>query len=404
MSSINLKGLDHHQREALIFSSLDDLSVSDNLRLIFDFNPLPLVYLLKAKQEFEVNLEKDGPQEWIVEVKRIKPSIDMEERKKALKAILSEIKSPEVSPEIKEKAKQLFGALDAKTLGILEQELIQEGIPHQEIREKLCTIHLDILKETLVSKRIEVSPPHPVHTFMEEHKHILESLGKLKDALVRIDDGDDFERIKEEMEILKEVSEHLIEAESHHQREEDVLFPKLARYGITEPVEIMKTDHIEFKERKKNFYQITHRWQEHSFEEYKTKVLDWGSYLVRELESHIFKEDNILYQIALQILTPEEWEEVKKECDRIGYCCFVPEDKRMEVKMREEVERALEKIRPALQADGGDVELVSVEEGIVKVRLTGACGGCPMSQMTLAMGVERAIKKEVPEVKRVIAV
>jgi Fe-S cluster biogenesis protein NfuA len=69
--------------------------------------------------------------------------------------------------------------------------------------------------------------------------------------------------------------------------------------------------------------------------------------------------------------------------------------------MRENVEKALEKIRPALQADGGDVELIDVVEGVVKVRLTGACGGCPMSQMTLKMGVEKIIKQVVPEVKSV---
>lgn len=73
--------------------------------------------------------------------------------------------------------------------------------------------------------------------------------------------------------------------------------------------------------------------------------------------------------------------------------------------MREQIEQALEKIRPALERDGGGVELVDVEEdGIVRVRLTGACGGCPMSQMTLKQGVERIVKQMVPEVKAVESV
>ncbi len=72
--------------------------------------------------------------------------------------------------------------------------------------------------------------------------------------------------------------------------------------------------------------------------------------------------------------------------------------------MREKVEKALNRIRPALQADGGDVELVDVQDGVVKVKLTGACGGCPMSQMTLKMGIERQLKKDVPEVKEVQSV
>jgi len=72
-----------------------------------------------------------------------------------------------------------------------------------------------------------------------------------------------------------------------------------------------------------------------------------------------------------------------------------------EKEMREIVEKALDKIRPALRADGGDIELIDVVDGVVKVKLTGACGGCPMSQMTLKMGVERVLKQQVPEVKSV---
>jgi Fe-S cluster biogenesis protein NfuA len=72
--------------------------------------------------------------------------------------------------------------------------------------------------------------------------------------------------------------------------------------------------------------------------------------------------------------------------------------------MREEVAKALEKVRPALQADGGDVELVDVQDGIVSVKLTGACGGCPMSQMTLKGGIEKAIRAAVPGIKGVESV
>ncbi len=72
--------------------------------------------------------------------------------------------------------------------------------------------------------------------------------------------------------------------------------------------------------------------------------------------------------------------------------------------MRESVEKALQKIRPALQADGGDIELIDVQDGVVRVKLTGACGDCPMSQMTLKQGVERVLREEVPEIKGLEAV
>ena len=71
--------------------------------------------------------------------------------------------------------------------------------------------------------------------------------------------------------------------------------------------------------------------------------------------------------------------------------------------MREKVEAVLEKIRPSLIGDGGNVELVDVNDGTVKVKLTGACAGCPFSTMTLKMGIEKILKEEIPEVKEVVA-
>ncbi len=73
--------------------------------------------------------------------------------------------------------------------------------------------------------------------------------------------------------------------------------------------------------------------------------------------------------------------------------------------LKQKVEAALDEVRPTLQADGGNVDLISVsDEGKVTVRLTGACGGCPMSQMTLKMGIEKVIKQRVPEIKEVVSV
>jgi len=72
--------------------------------------------------------------------------------------------------------------------------------------------------------------------------------------------------------------------------------------------------------------------------------------------------------------------------------------------MRDKVEAVLDDIRPSLQADGGDVQLVDAKEGVVTVRLLGACGGCPMATMTLQQGIERKLKEEVPEVNKVVGI
>ena len=72
--------------------------------------------------------------------------------------------------------------------------------------------------------------------------------------------------------------------------------------------------------------------------------------------------------------------------------------------MRDKVEAVLDEIRPKLMADGGNVQLIDVSNGVVKVKLTGACGGCPMSTMTLRQGIERTLKEQVPEVKKVVGI
>jgi DUF438 domain-containing protein len=323
--TIDPRGLPHHEREALIFPGIEGLKGGESLRLILEFNPLPLVYMLNARNEFDISYEKEGPGEWILVIKRNAPQ---EVRIDQFKGILRELKEGNLSEETKKRAKNLLQAVDAKTLGIMEQQLIREGVSHEEVRKSLCDIHLEVLRDSLVAKRIEVTAPHPVNTFMEEHKIILQSLNDLVSLLERLKKASSFEAMGEDIEKLKEISHHLVEAESHHQREEEALFPKLERHDIGEPARIMKMDHEEFRNRKRALYQLAQNPEDQDFREFKEKVLELGEYLTRELESHIFKEDNILYQIALQVLTDQEWQEAKREADKIGYCCFTPQDQK----------------------------------------------------------------------------
>lgn len=320
--TIDVKGLEHAERERRVFSSLENLKIGEELRILLEFNPLPLVYLLKAREEFMVTYEKEGPDEWILAVKR---TGDHKPRKEDLRELLKGLKKGELTEEKKARAKEFFKSVDAKTIGDLEQELIREGVSHEEVRKSLCDIHLEVMKDSLVEKRAEVSAPHPVHTFMEEHAIIQEKLRALARLVERIKGMGSFEDFGDDLTELQDIAHHLLEAESHHQREEDVLFPVLESHDVVEPPRIMKLDHAEFRKRKKELFEVAHHHEEYDFASFKDKVVSLGEYLVRELDGHIFREDNILYQIALQVLNPEEWEYVKEECDRIGYCCFTPE-------------------------------------------------------------------------------
>lgn len=330
--TVDVKGLEHQEREERIFPSLDELKTGESLKIIVEFNPVPLVYLLKARNEFEISFDKEGPDEWILNVKRI---AEKKGKKEDLKELLAEMKGGEVSSETKKRAKDFFQSVDAKTIGDLEQELIREGVSHDEVRKSLCDIHLEVMKDSLVEKRIEVSAPHPVHTLMEEHKIIQDNLKELHSLVERLKEKKSLKSLGEDVQKLKEIAHHLVEAESHHQREEDVLFPMLESRNIEEPPKIMRMDHEEFRKRKKELYQLAHNPEDVPFEKFKERVIDLGEYLAQELDGHIFKEDNILYQIALQVLNEEEWQEVKRECDKLGYCCFTPEDVTKTVSKRE---------------------------------------------------------------------
>lgn len=323
IKTIDVKGKSHSEKEKTIFTSLEELEIDQTLRIIVEFNPLPLVFLLKARREFEISYEKKGPPEWVLNVKRIAAKASDKQR---IKELLKELKGGAVSLETKLKAKKILQQLDAKTLGMVEQEIIKEGISRDEIRKSLCDIHLDVLKDTLVSQRIEVSSPHPIHTFMREHQVILNTLNELRRLLDRLKDKHSYDQFRDDEQKLKDIAHNLIEAESHHKREEDVLFPKLIKHDIIEPPEIMKMDHVELRKRKHALQEIANAHENYKFDEFKNRVLESGNFLTQELESHIFKEDNILYQMALQVLTGQDWDDVKKQCDQIGYCSFTPKD------------------------------------------------------------------------------
>lgn len=340
VKTIDVKGLEHAQREQMIFPGIEALKPGETARLVVEFNPVPLVYLLKAEDGLEVAYEKEGPDEWVLRVTRTAKEAD---KKEQFRELLTELKESHLSEAAKEKARSLFETVDAKSLGIMEQELIREGVSHDEIRKSLCDVHLEFMRDSLVAKRQEVAAPHPVHTFMAEHDIIIDTLKQLAALVERLKSIDSYEGMGEDRGKLKDIAHHLVEAENHHKREEEVLFPEMEKHDIIEPPEIMKLDHIEFRKRKQALYQLAQNPQDYAFPEFKAKVTEYGDYLTKELESHIFKENNILYQIALQVMTPEEWEKVKRECDKIGYCCYTPDDYKEEKQM---VELDLRQIMP----------------------------------------------------------
>ena len=325
LKTIDLKGLSSEEREQRLFGALDELGTGQSVQVTLEFNPLPLVYTLKFGGEFHIAYLKEGPEEWSLELTR---TAQPAEKREQLKELVRMLKQERLSPAGREQARGLLKVLDAPTLGILEQELIREGITQGEIRSHLCDIHLEVLRDSLAARRIEVASPHPVHTLMDEHRVILDNLDTLGSLVERLRGQDSFAGAREEVALLPEVTRILLAAESHHQRAEEVIFLHLEKHGIQEPQAIMKADHVELRGRKVRLALLAEAARQSSdsvFVDWRREVVELGEYLNRELASHILKEDNILYQMALQVFDREEWEQVKQECDRMGYCRFAAE-------------------------------------------------------------------------------
>lgn len=166
---------------------------------------------------------------------------------------------------------------------------------------------------------------HPLHTLISEHEFILNFLQELEDLNSFFQKALSGGNNKEELKKLENVAEHLVGAEPHHKREEEVLFPEIEKRGVLGPPDVMRQEHEKLREYKKELKNIVENFSEMNIMDFKKKLKEVSENLVLMLREHIGKENDILYPLALQAI-PEEnlWQEIKKKCDKIGYCCFTP--------------------------------------------------------------------------------
>jgi DUF438 domain-containing protein len=127
----------------------------------------------------------------------------------------------------------------------------------------------------------------------------------------------------EEIRKLCESHLHLLEAESHHKREEEALFPELEGRGVAGPPKVMRMEHKEFRAHRGALKELLDNHKKFSYEGFLAGLRE-GIYIIRNLESHIFKENNILYPTALQVLKEDDWVRVRRKFDEIGYRSFTP--------------------------------------------------------------------------------
>jgi hemerythrin-like domain-containing protein len=187
----------------------------------------------------------------------------------------------------------------------------------------LCPIHLELLGEQLEQMRSALPKGHVVSTLVHEHDAILGFLDMLDQVNETIQGMSGYPGQTREFH-NSAVAEHLVETERHHQQEEDVLFPSRTAGHVRTPM--MREEHKQLRPRKRELKKLVETVDRQDFADFKRRLNELAGFIVPTLREHIYKENNILYPAALQVIDDDRvWQKLKAECDSIGYCCFTPE-------------------------------------------------------------------------------
>ena len=247
-----------------------------------------------------------------------------EDRKKALKNLIRSLHEGADPEEVKERFKEIIRDVTPVEIARVEEELIREGMPQEEIR-KLCDVHLALFRESLEAEKVIAPNGHPIRILMEEHKMLLKFAGELKNVAKAMGGLKTFDDAKEEDERLTHVMEHFQESEKHYLREENVLFPYLEKHGVTQPPAIMWMEHDKIREIEKNLRSQYEARKTTEFQRFTRIIEETAISLAETLANHFYKENNILFPTALKVIEENEWKDIRRQFDEIGYCCFTPE-------------------------------------------------------------------------------
>ncbi|MFH1371177.1 MAG: DUF438 domain-containing protein [Planctomycetota bacterium] len=241
-----------------------------------------------------------------------------------LTGILERLNSGEDPAKVKAEAKQLLSTIDPADLSIAEQHLVEKGLAPEDLR-KLCTLHLELLEDQSAKLKEKLPREHVIATLINEHETILCFLDDLDFVNQSIQKMPGYKPEREEFRRLLHIAEQLIGTELHHQREEDILFPELEKRGVYGPPMVMKGEHAELRQYKHKLLELAKTVSQMEFGDFRKQLDGVVRFIVPMLREHIFKENNILYPTALEVIdNTEVWLRLKADCDRIGYCCFKP--------------------------------------------------------------------------------
>lgn len=261
------------------------------------------------------------------------------DRKEILKNIIKRIHKGEDPESVKREFKEFLKEVKPEEIAKIEEELIKEGMDRNEVM-RLCEVHLAIFKEGL-EKDIKVDFTKPTNILSKEHEIILNLCQNLINILNSIQNENDF---YENEKKIKDIIESFKDSESHYLREENALFPMLEKYGVVEPPKIMWMEHDNIREMKKKLYEtfdsLNINFNVNEFKKFKDYSIEINNFL----NSHFFKENNILFPTANKLISSQDFIKMKNDFDSIGYPKFLPDEYKKRVSLKEEKGKIMEEI------------------------------------------------------------
>ena len=241
-------------------------------------------------------------------------------RQKVLKEIIRELHDGKTVEEVKPRFEELIKGVSVNEITEMEQALIMEGMPVAEV-QRLCDVHASVFKGSIedIHKEPETAKEagHPIQIFKQENSEI-ESLiqGRLTPLLEKLKTSDDKDTISELLEGFK----LLLEVDKHYSRKENLLFPYLEKYGITAPPKVMWGVDDEIRSAIKETIRMLE-----NYGGAKEALLEKADEAVYKTKEMVFKEENILFPMAMDTLSEDEWQKIYEESHEIGYCLINPD-------------------------------------------------------------------------------
>jgi uncharacterized protein len=246
------------------------------------------------------------------------------ERKDLLKHMILQLHEGVAPEEVKKRLIELLKKIPYGEVVEVEQELISEGLPETEVL-RLCDVHSQALEGAIDLSGARVVPPgHPVDTFKKENRELELVVAKLDDLFSNLEKIVPEIGTKAYVDKLQSLFNSLLDVDKHYKRKENLLFPFLEKYGITGPPTVMWGKHNEIRSLLKNAKDSLNLPDEETVEILKNTVEMFLRPAVKAIPDMIMKEEEILFPMSMDKLTEEEWYEIYRQTNEIGYCLYDP--------------------------------------------------------------------------------